>query len=44
MNTFSYSEGFDVKREFRGGGGLNDYGILWAWGVMHFGISKGKGG
>ena len=31
----------------RGGGGVNEFGILRAWGgggVMHFGISEGMGG
>jgi len=44
VNTFGYSEGWTKKGKFRGGVGLNNYGILSAWGVMHFGISEGKGG
>jgi len=44
VNTFGYSEGLDEKREILRGG-LNNYGILRAWGggVTHFGISEGKG-
>ena len=30
--------------KFRRVGGVHDYGILRAWGVMHSGISEGKGG
>ena len=26
------------------GQGVNDYGILRAWGILHFGISDGGGG
>ena len=36
-------KGLMKKGKFQGGGGLNDYGILTAWGVTHFGISEGKG-
>jgi len=44
VNTFGNSEGFDEKKEIPRGRGVNDYGILRAWGVTHFGISEGKGG
>ena len=44
VNTFGYSKGLMKKGKFQGGGGLNDSGILRAWGVTHFGISEGKGG
>lgn len=30
--------------EILNGRGVNDYGIPRVWGVMHFGISEGKGG
>ena len=36
MNTFGYSEGFDKKREIPRGRGLNNYGILRAWGGNAF--------
>jgi len=41
VNTFGYSEGFEEKGKFRGGGRSNHYGILRAWGGNTF--WKGKG-
>ena len=35
---------FQKKRKFRRVGGVDDYGILRAWGVTHSGISEAKGG
>ena len=32
------------KKEILKGRGVHDYGILRAWGVVHFGVSEGKGG
>ena len=44
MNTFGNSEGFEEKRKFRGGGGVNDYGILRAWGGNAFWNFRRQGG
>ena len=35
---------FQKNRNSEREGGVHDYGILRAWGVMHFGISEGKRG
>ena len=43
-NSKGKSLGLDKKRKFRTGGGVDDFGIQRAWGVIHFGISEGKGG
>jgi len=37
-------KGLTKKRNSEGEGGLNDYGILRAWEVTHFGILESKRG
>ena len=44
MNTFGNSEGFEEKREIPRGRGVNDYGILRAWGGNAFWNFRRQGG